>query len=326
MHRREKLDLVSLQLSTRYDTIDERTQDIIVALLDNKNAISKNLRDHTMALTRELNNTEVVLVGQQNQARDMIIDTLKHYPRAPERNIAQSGKKIDFRNEETEKSLLESLEYQTMVDRQEEIAEAYTKTFDWIFCGDSSHQQNWSNFVDWLQHGDGIYWVNGKAGSGKSTLMRYIYHNSQTQRYLTRWAAPSPFSGTVEQRSQIGLLRSLIFEILRQHRKLIPIVLPWHWGRRCSQLLDPSRIRERDEWILPKLVQAFKKLIQQDTVQLKLCLFIDGLDEYDGDHLQIAQMFQDICSSPNVKVCVSSRPLLVFKNAFGDLPGLGLDL
>src|SRR6266498_2131489 len=126
MHRREKLDLVSLQLSTRYETIDERTQDIIVALLDNKNAVSINLRDHTMALTRELNHMEVVLVGQQNQARDMIIETLKHYPRAPEWNMAQSGKEIDFSfpNEETqvrdrvEKSLLQSLEYQTMVDRQ----------------------------------------------------------------------------------------------------------------------------------------------------------------------------------------------------------------
>lgn len=57
---------------------------------------------------------------------------------------------------------------------------------------------------------------------------------------------------------------------------------------------------------------------------MKLCLFIDGLDEYDGLEVDIARLFKDIVLSPHVKVCVSSRPHVPFEDAFSTRPRLRL--
>jgi len=49
---------------------------------------------------------------------------------------------------------------------------------------------------------------------------------------------------------------------------------------------------------------------------MKLCIFVDGLDEYSGLGSELANLFKNAAQAPYVKVCVSSRPLLVFKESF----------
>jgi hypothetical protein len=53
-------------------------------------------------------------------------------------------------------------------------------------------------------------------------------------------------------------------------------------------------------------------------------LFIDGLDEYDGEPLEIIKLFTTISKLPNVKICLSSRPLYDFVRAFRSFPTLRL--
>lgn len=57
---------------------------------------------------------------------------------------------------------------------------------------------------------------------------------------------------------------------------------------------------------------------------MKLCLFIDGLDEYDGLEVEIAKVFKGVVLSSHVKVCVSSRPHVPFEDAFTGRPKLRL--
>lgn len=46
--------------------------------------------------------------------------------------------------------------------------------------------------------------------------------------------------------------------------------------------------------------------------------FVDGLDEYDGDHVAICDTFKELVeSSPDIKMCVASRPWNEFQQAFG---------
>lgn len=45
-------------------------------------------------------------------------------------------------------------------------------------------------------------------------------------------------------------------------------------------------------------------------------MFIDGLDEFDGDHLQLALNVSKWSGYPHFRVCVSSRPWNVFSTAF----------
>ncbi len=52
---------------------------------------------------------------------------------------------------------------------------AYQKTFQWIFRS-TSESTAWDNFTSYLSRTDinTPYFINGKAGSGKSTLMKFI--------------------------------------------------------------------------------------------------------------------------------------------------------
>lgn len=72
------------------------------------------------------------------------------------------------------------------------------------------------------------------------------------------------------------------------------------------------------------LEQLFQRLCTQDTVPIKLFLLIDGLDEYKGDHLEIATIFNKLSKLPNLKIFVSSRPLPIFDLAFESSPSLKL--
>lgn len=57
---------------------------------------------------------------------------------------------------------------------------------------------------------------------------------------------------------------------------------------------------------------------------IKLCLFIDGLDEYEGDDSDVAELFGNTLISQNIKICVSSRPHQVFVDTFATRPRLRL--
>ncbi len=228
-----------------------------------------------------------------------------------------------------------------MMERYEEIPEAYQETFEWIFKN-PDEAKPWSDFPKWLQSDNGVYWVNGKAASGKSCLMRYIFDDPRTSKSLSEWAGCDAMtlagfffwnSGTTEQRSHKGLLRSLICQLLNQQRSLIPVLLPNLWNEiylgPTMSASSPSDFRRngnliiRQNWSLPKLSKLFRSLISL-YVPRKICLFIDGLDEYDGDCAEMISLITSISNLPTAKVCVSSRPWVIFEDSFGNSPKLRL--
>lgn len=231
--------------------------------------------------------------------------------------------------------ICQSLQYPEMTHRYEDVIEAYPETFEWAFHDPTEEQLPWDNLAHWLEKGDGIYWVNGKAGSGKSTFMKHLYDDMRTRGYLTRWAANVRLcagtfffwnSGSREQKSQIGLLRALLFQLFTQRPNLIPIVLPELWAKTYSKAVNESCPGEdfNQFWSLRQLILTFKALIYQKDVPLKIFFMIDGLDEFDGDHEELATLFREITKNPDVKVLLSSRPWVVFEDIFGQCPNLRL--
>ena len=99
----------------------------------------------------------------------------------------------------------------------------------------------WVDFVQWLsddEAGDHLYWIPGKPGSGKSTLMKYLYHDQRTQSLFRRWAGSqrlviaSCFTwnpGSFMQKFLTDLFRALLHEILSVCPELIPLASPWRW-------------------------------------------------------------------------------------------------
>jgi hypothetical protein len=208
--------------------------------------------------------------------------------------------------------------------------EAHAATFKWVFEEVAPAGQPWSDFAQWLKSGSGIYWINGKAGSGKSTLMRYIYDQQQMIDLLKHWSGGIPVtkasfffwnSGTPDQKSQNGLLRCRIFELLSQNRDLIPILLPDQWHD--EYVVD---WQQNFQWNCEILRRAFDAL--RSLNRIGLCLFIDGLDEYEGDkdgsYEEIISFFISLVDSPIIKIYLSSRPWLEFEDAFRPFPNLKL--
>jgi hypothetical protein len=68
------------------------------------------------------------------------------------------------------------LYYVGVDDREERITDAYDKTFGWIFADQDVSTQRWSDFRAWLTSETPLYWIPGKAGSGRSILMKFICH------------------------------------------------------------------------------------------------------------------------------------------------------
>ncbi|KGO67658.1 hypothetical protein PITC_064210 [Penicillium italicum] len=236
--------------------------------------------------------------------------------------------------------LLEAIKFSSMTDREESVTVAHSKTFDWIFSSNEPNSiqdpQPKDSLTNWLQNGEneeGIYWISGKAGSGKSTLMRFVMHHAKTMSLLCSWAGNKSLitagfyfwiSGTLEQRSQTGLIRHLLSQLLDQQKHLIPMVFPERWKHLLS-LSTREHVKASISCELTELTAALKLLLKYAGRKSKICLFIDGLDEFAGDHQQIVEFFKDcVISYTHVKVCLSSRPFPIFRAAFGK--NLGLEL
>ena len=211
---------------------------------------------------------------------------------------------------ESSQRLLDSLHFPDIHCRQEQIADAHGETFQWIFDASPSAFRPWENFVEWLENGKGAYWINGKLGSGKSTLMSYICQDARTSAALAKWGGigvitPQFFfwnPGSHLQKSIEGLLRSLIYQILRERPDLAPLV---------------ASGGQSETWTDRRLYTSFRRITQDSSLyRLKLCLFIDGLDEFAGDQ-SLIDLLRPIMDSQDVKICVSSRPYTVFEEAFG---------
>jgi hypothetical protein len=127
------------------------------------------------------------------------------------------------------KGILKSLHTPETQDRFDEVENAYDKTCDWIFSNRKL------GFVKWLEHGSGMFWINGKPGSGKSTLMKFIVSDPRTFQHLYinnprhRLLWGSFFfnnRGQTIQKSLLGLYHRILYQLLGQAAFLTPLVQP----------------------------------------------------------------------------------------------------
>jgi len=290
----------------RFQALQKSNQDLINIILENRDMFMEEIRSR--------------------------VDILQKTNESSLLNVARINERIPS-NQEIEaavrRSILGSLRFDSIDQRYEEVAEAHRSTFEWIFKADQPHGGDWSNFPEWLQSGNGLYWLNGKAASGKSTLTKYIVDSGKAYKFLRCWASGYDLdiftfffwnSGTIEQRSLLGIFRSILHQNLWKSPQKIELILPREYDlvyKRQAFGQDVPDIR----WTIATLQSAFEKLIESAT-QRRLCLFIDGLDEYDGDHTAMARFLTKIGEHKHVKICMSSRPLLELEKVFEFCPTL----
>ena len=124
-------------------------------------------------------------------------------------------------------------------------------------------------------------------------------------------------TATAMQKSQNGLFRSLLDQIFSQDPYLVQEALPDLVRLALSLSISSSRATHLD---LEELKQASCSLIEQDKNPNYYCFLIDGLDEYDGDYLQLFMFLKAIATRSNVKLCVASRLLLALEHHLDGFP------
>jgi hypothetical protein len=362
---RGNADEESLRNSDRFNHLDERTQLIISSLLDaSKRAkkttkLTQEVRDQMQTLIQLVRRIDTVQTDKHYRTRTKVANEQTGAGNAQLGEIEEITARFEMLDvsdvQETklrrtvQKGLLETLTYSSMTERYEDIIEAFPDTFNWALEDSMEYQTPWSNFPEWLKAGSGIYWISGKAGSGKSTLMKHIFDDSRTYNYLNQWVRNDNgcnetnrdvrfclatfffwTSGTREQKSQNGLLRALLHQVLSSFPELISIVFPELWAKRYLTLIrnaqdfdcHPQKFNE--VLTLGRLTSAFRNLAQQTMVPLKLCFLVDGLDEFNGDHEELASLFQMATKSPSIKICLSSRPWVIFEQIYASRPSMRL--
>ncbi|CAK7210470.1 hypothetical protein SCUCBS95973_000794 [Sporothrix curviconia] len=248
-----------------------------------------------------------------------------------------------------EQRFLESLNFKARTYRHEAIPEAHKATIEWIFQPepdaepdaetDTAINTTSGNFVTWLKPGKGPFWVSGKAGVGKSTLMKFIADHDKTRSALNRpntggvagkkvviashyfWSA-----GTPMQKSLKGLLQELVFDIIYHCPELAHDIFPDRlrmigvWSAAGSSSGPPG---DDNVWTKEELLRGLLTIANHPDLPIRCFFFIDGLDQFSDDvgHIELCQTLNDLTMSGNIKCCVSSRPLNVFEDAFGPRSG-----
>ncbi|KAF9774685.1 hypothetical protein IL306_007285 [Fusarium sp. DS 682] len=226
--------------------------------------------------------------------------------------------------------ILHSLWYRWYDDRRINIKNLHFKTLKWALDPPKDHL-NWDDLNSWLQTASGIYWLSGKAGSGKSTLMKYLHEHERTHDLLRTWADGSELIlagfffyalGRPEQKSQSGLLRSLLYQILYYDPSVTKDVLPHVW--REASYKTEENLENLEPPSVAEMTSALRDLCSTIHADKKLFFLIDGIDEYEGKDLDVAKFISDLGSFPNVKILVSSRPHPAFVTAFSQGPKMSL--
>lgn len=230
-----------------------------------------------------------------------------------------------------EEAILNWLWYPSMYDREDSIDEAYPKTLHWIFEEekvDNSEGCKWDSFMDFLKGENRIYWITGKPGSGKSTLVKFINEQDRTQEELNHWSSGKrllcasfyfSYKGSDEQRTELGLVRSLLHWILTKERNLISLVFK-------DRYIAESRGTRQSELTLPEAKRTLKQILEQHS-ELRFFFTIDGLDEFDPDAssttvASLIDLAETLSGFDNVKMVVSSRPYPEFEYGFSRYPRL----
>lgn len=241
-------------------------------------------------------------------------------------------------------AVLDLLKFQSVHERFESITQAQEQTFRWLLDSKDSNQSNGTaeatppdqqeiltqardRLVEWLRHSDEFFYISGKPGAGKSTLVKFICLHDNFYRHATAWSGSATLlvgrfffwkPGKPEQKSISGLLRGLLYSILEKTPSIAPIAFPQLSDDLLHQRVKSAVIEHKD------VQQAFDNILQSTDSgnAYKIVLTIDGLDEFEGDHAELLQLMKSwVAQYPSsIKICVSSREYGIFEDFFATSP------
>ena len=280
--------------------------------------VSKEFTNNREALVKDFQSTQQVSTAQTRGHVDTAhTQTRAHFEQQVK--LAQA----DSIEKKRRSRFLNSFRFAELNDRRTQITDPEQGTYEWIFETLSPTKRH--SFLGWLSSTAPMYWIQGKARSGKSTLMRFICEHEKTRELLDQSASPGSVtilswyfwnSGSQAQRSLRGALYALIFQLLSAHPEAVSLLLTDNPS--LSQHENPT------DWSEDRLVKTFPWIVSR--LPEHVTIFLDGLDEFDreGDVLALLSLLRTLASECKAKICLSSRPERLMEVELRHLPNLRL--
>jgi ankyrin repeat domain-containing protein 50 len=186
--------------------------------------------------------------------------------------------------------------------RYGKISPEHEGSFEWVWTHDE--YRSWS-----APDASRALYVQGKPGSGKSTLTKYFNKTFLDREPAANSAIVARFFYSFRegelQRSHYNMLQSILYDILNQDEAFF-----YHHFQTEYRV---QRHRDlRVDWDYASLKKVLKSL-QDHSAAKRLYLIIDAVDESeDHDRRDILNMLFELCSKTKyciVKAFVASRPV-----------------
>jgi len=196
-------------------------------------------------------------------------------------------------------------------------------TTDAVAASSDMKDRDSAGFVEWLMSDQPMFWVSGKPGSGKFTLMKYLSDlNREPEPLLCitgcQWHIVYFFFDFRASKSVAnsleGMLRSLLAQLVRCSAAVARHVRSTDLGQ---HVLGGFRNIAYD------LLESTMFSCLQAT-ESRVCVIIDGLDEFEGEfegsYRDLIASLKCLARDSVAKICVSGRPESAFEHAFVKVP------
>lgn len=198
--------------------------------------------------------------------------------------------------------LLELLQFDKMSECELEVEMSDAKTCKWLIS--HPEYQKWLDLAKATVH-NGLLWISGKPGAGKSTVMRFAYSAMKNKAHHQQTVVASFFfnnrAGSL-QRSPAGMYRALLLQLFEGYPDLLTVLDDMELNPRSRNIRLPLNVLE----------ELFEKAVSTLGRRLFIC-YVDGLSECDEDQaVEIAYFFEGLAERSAAKhiqfrVCFSAR-------------------
>ena len=165
----------------------------------------------------------------------------------------------------------------------------------------------------WYEDQRGLLWIKGKPGAGKSTVLKYAFEAAKQNNEGSILASFFFHGrGSLIQKTPLGLLRSLLHQILQQVPDLLTKFASLY-RQRCN---TEGQNGQKWDWRERDLQKFFNLHVNETARTFPMRLYIDALDECGQDPaISLVEYFRRFAGS--VAICFACRhyPIISLEEA-----------
>lgn len=143
--------------------------------------------------------------------------------------------------------------------------------------------------MEWLANDVGIFFISGKPGTGKSTIMRYIHEDERTIKHFLgrKQKLPALISfffhdlGIPSEKTFSGMLHALLCQLLHKVPGFRRVIKP-----QFKQLRRRFTVSSKNQVFWSEaLKRAFESIQHSEHHEVRVLCIVDGRDECGENQL-----------------------------------------